>query len=329
METQGAEGYRAGERRAQMPYSGKPTGEICLNGANLLPFRGPGGRHGFHVDAPRAVADPGNRWDHFFCATNAGEASACAVEKALLMRAESPDAHAAKKERPKTSSGGAVPPQSLSLAALCLVSLSCLLQTHFLRPGLFKCAMKAADLAVRRPPRPPRPRFILALFRTIFTLAALAICQSTSPSSLSPSQTRTSAFSHRINAFDYHVLLLNETALAATLSLYQSIDRPPTAMHRASASQYNPVQFSPLHGTPRYVLRTYPGGGRRGASSGTRRRGWRRKHKVHSRGGKASSGWPHRSDGGLSAGPRSKSRNRPRRRRAARRWHSSSRRSRQ
>ena len=73
---------------------------------------------------------------------------------------------------------------------------------HFLRPGLFKCAMKAADLAVRRPPRPPRPRFILALFRTIFTLAALAICQSTSPSSLSPSQTRTSACSHRINAFD-------------------------------------------------------------------------------------------------------------------------------
>ena len=65
--------------------------------------------------------------------------------------------------------------------------------SHFLRPGLFKCAMKAADLAVRRPPRPPRPRFILALFRTIFTLAALAICQSTSPSSLSPSQTRTNA----------------------------------------------------------------------------------------------------------------------------------------
>ena len=27
-----------------------------------------------------------------------------------------------------------------------------------------------------------------------------------------------------------------------------------------SASQYNPVQFSPFHGTPRYVLRTYPGG---------------------------------------------------------------------
>ena len=97
-----------------------------------------------------------------------------------------------------------------------------------LRPGLFKCAMKAADLAARRPPRPPRPRFILALFRTIFTLAALAICQSTSPSSLSPSQTRTSACSHRINAFDYHVPFLNETALAATLSLYQSIDRPPT-----------------------------------------------------------------------------------------------------
>ena len=102
---------------------------------------------------------------------------------------------------------------------------------HFLRPGLFKCAMKAADLAVRRPPRPPRPRFILALFRTIFTLAALAICQSTSPSSLSPSQTRTSACSHRINAFDYHVPFLNETALAATLSLHQSIDRPSTVMH--------------------------------------------------------------------------------------------------
>ena len=92
--------------------------------------------------------------------------------------------------------------------------------------------MKAADLAVRRPPRPPRPRFILALFRTIFTLAALAICQSTSPSSLSPSQTRTSACSHRINAFDYHVPFLNETALAATLSLYQSIDRPSTVMYQ-------------------------------------------------------------------------------------------------
>ena len=106
------------------------------------------------------------------------------------------------------------------------------LSAHFLRPGLFKCAMKAADLAVRRPPRPPRPRFILALFRTIFTLAALAICQSTSPSSLSPSQTRTSACSHRINAFDYHVPFLNETALAASLSLYQSIDRPSTAMYQ-------------------------------------------------------------------------------------------------
>ena len=92
--------------------------------------------------------------------------------------------------------------------------------------------MKAADLAVRRPPRPPRPRFILALFRTTFTLAALAICQSTSPSSLSPSQTRTNACSYRIDAFDYHVLLLNETALAATLSLYQSIDRPSTVMYQ-------------------------------------------------------------------------------------------------
>ena len=97
--------------------------------------------------------------------------------------------------------------------------------------------MKAADLAARRPPRPPRPRFILALFRTIFTLAALAICQSTSPSSLSPSQTRTSACSHRINAFDYHVPFLNETALAATLSLYQSIDRPSTVMHQTQEAE--------------------------------------------------------------------------------------------
>ena len=31
-----------------------------------------------------------------------------------------------------------------------------------------------------------------------------------------------------------------------------------------SASQYNPVQFSPFHGTPRYVLRTYPGGAKNG-----------------------------------------------------------------
>ena len=65
-----------------------------------------------------------------------------------------------------------------------------------------KCAiMIAADLAARRPPRPPRPRFILALFRAIFTLAALAICQSTSPSSLSPSQTRTSALTGTFKPF--------------------------------------------------------------------------------------------------------------------------------
>ena len=42
----------------------------------------------------------------------------------------------------------------------------------------------------------------------------------------------------------------------------QSITIPfPVPSLFESASQYNPVQFSPFHGTPRYVLRTYPGGG--------------------------------------------------------------------
>ena len=57
-------------------YSGRPTGEITLVGANLLPFRGPGGRIGFHIDAARAPDAQSNRWEHFFCGTSKEEVEA-------------------------------------------------------------------------------------------------------------------------------------------------------------------------------------------------------------------------------------------------------------
>ena len=71
--------------------------------------------------------------------------------------------------------------------------------------------MIAADLAARRPPRPPRPRIIWALLRTLISAIALS-CLRTSASTSPPfANTYLHAPAHDTD-LHYCVLLLNEPA---------------------------------------------------------------------------------------------------------------------
>ena len=70
--------------------------------------------------------------------------------------------------------------------------------------------MIAADLAARRPPRPPRPRIIWALLRTLISVIALS-CLRTSAST-SPPFANTYLYAPHDTDLHYCVLLLNEPA---------------------------------------------------------------------------------------------------------------------
>ena len=71
-------------------------------------------------------------------------------------------------------------------------------------------SMIAADLAARRPPRPPRPRIIWALLRTLISATALS-CLRTSAST-SPPFANTYLYAPAHTDLHYCVLLLNEPA---------------------------------------------------------------------------------------------------------------------